>query len=302
MKFSIIIPTYNEEQDIVATLDAVVALHYLNKEVLVVDDSTDATPDIVMRYASYGVRLIRPEQRYGRCEARNRGIREAVGDIVVILNADVLLPPNFLQKLQAYYEQDIDYVLVKSRVLNTNDLFARYIDAIAEIAHEGDTSWMEWTEGFSCRRAVALAVGLFPAHFPVPLCAGEDGYFGTQLRSIGAKKIFDVSIVVTHVAPARLRDYWAIRVGRGMGSAQVRLFLQKWSFTRTILWACLRIGKNIAMTITIIPVLWICVRATQYSVKGKKDWLPFCWAWFLEQLAFHVGEWRSLYQIKKMGT
>ena len=65
MKFSIVVPTYNEENDIAGTLDALVALDYPDKETVVVDDSTDSTPTIVGRYAAQDVRLVRPARREG---------------------------------------------------------------------------------------------------------------------------------------------------------------------------------------------------------------------------------------------
>ena len=46
MKFSIVVPTYNEENDIAGTLDALTSLDYPDKEIIVVDDSTDSTPAI----------------------------------------------------------------------------------------------------------------------------------------------------------------------------------------------------------------------------------------------------------------
>ena len=70
MRFSIIIPTYNEERDIAATLEALLGLDYPDREILVVDDSSDRTPEIVGGYARQGVRLIHPGGG-GRCEARN---------------------------------------------------------------------------------------------------------------------------------------------------------------------------------------------------------------------------------------
>jgi glycosyltransferase involved in cell wall biosynthesis len=47
MKFSIIIPTYNEERGIGATLEALLSLDYPDREIIVVDDSSDRTPEIV---------------------------------------------------------------------------------------------------------------------------------------------------------------------------------------------------------------------------------------------------------------
>ena len=60
MRFSIIIPAHNEEMDIAATLEALLALDYPDREILVVDDSSDRTPETVGGYARQGVRLIHP--------------------------------------------------------------------------------------------------------------------------------------------------------------------------------------------------------------------------------------------------
>ena len=300
MKFSIVIPTYNEEQDIGGTLDALMALDHPDFEIVVVDDSTDRTPEIVRTYASRDVHLIRPEIREGRCGARNLGILSAAGDVVVILNADVRPQPDFLRRIQQYYEAGYDYVLVKSEVLNRQDLYARYVAAMADSIEVGaDPSWMEWTEGFSCRKSLAIQAGLFPVGFAVPICAGEDGVFGTNLQRLGARKKIDFSIVVPHIAPGHLAEYWQIRKGRGKGSPQIRRFLQGWHFWQITGWASVRLLKNLAAVLTLLPMVFTVMSAVRYSKNGMRDFFPFIWAWIVEQTAFHVGEWQSIVEIRR---
>ena len=300
MKFSVVVPTYNEERDIADTLDHLLLLDGHEVEILVVDDSTDHTPEIVAGYAHRGVRLLRPPKPEGRCGARNLGIREASGDVVVILNADVHLPRDFVDRICAHYRAGADYVLVRSTVENMDDLFARYVECVGRVdMGKSDPDWMEWTEGFSCRREIAMRAGLFPVGFPVPICAGEDGYFGTNLRKAGARKVMDFSIVVTHVAPAAFREYWRIRVGRGRGSPQVRRFLEHWPMSRIVAWAALRVLKNVLQVALVLPVLVIGYRIARESPHGTRDWLAFCYAWLIEQIAFHVGEWRSIFEIRR---
>jgi GT2 family glycosyltransferase len=294
MKFSIVVPTYNEEKDIAHTLEALVALKYPNREIIVVDDSTDNTPAIVERYAD-SVRLIHPGGG-GRCEARNTGIVQATGDVVCILNADVRLPSDFLERLTAHYQQGTDCVLVASRVSNQGDLFARYVDCVGEVYYADPTS-MTWTEGFSCRKEIALKAGLFPVGFPVPICAGEDGFFGEGVRNAGAKTVIDLTIVVDHVAPASFAEYWYARKERGAGSAQVHRFLDKWSFARIFTWNTLKVLRTIVYLVTVFPALLVCRRAAQHSERGYADLLPFLYAWTIEQAAFHVGEWRATFEI-----
>ena len=299
MKFSIIVPTYNEEKDIASTLESLIALDYPDKEIIIVDDSNDSTPDIVNSYAEKGVKLLRPEKKEGRCGARNLGVLSSSGEVVVILNADVRPPNDFLNKILPYYREGYDYVLVNSEVANKEDLFARYIGAVGALNQSGEPSWMEWTEGFSCRREVAIKAELFPTGFAVPICAGEDGFFGTNLKKLGAKKKIDFAITVEHIAPATLSEYWHVRKGRGKGSPQIRRFLQKWSMSKIAIWAALRIAKNLVLTASVFPVVWTSWRATHYSRHGSKDLIPFMWAWLIEQAAFHAGEWESIFEIMR---
>lgn len=298
LKFSIIIPTYNEENDIRGTLECLKLLDYPIYEILVVDDSTDATPKIVAEYENFGVKLIRPPTREGRCGARNLGIINATGNVVVILNADVRLPKCFLEKIKAHYDHGADYVLVRSTVDNLDDLYARYVDAVGAYDFYGPNPQdMEWTEGFSCKRSLAIEAGLFPTGFLVPLVAGEDKIFGENLKALGAKKVVDLTINCTHIAPASLSEYWSIRKGRGAGTPQVRRFVDEWSFLRIGLIASLRVARTAVQAITIIPMLIICRKYAKNSKYGLSDQIPFCWAWLVEKVAFCIGEWQSLLSI-----
>jgi glycosyltransferase involved in cell wall biosynthesis len=304
MIISIVIPTYNEEHDIAGTIQSLLDQDYPYKEILILDDSTDNTPDIVHKYNNKDVTLVRPGGG-GRCEARNKGIMMAKGEVVCILNADVRPRPNFLTKIVEHYKSGADYLLVQANISNKDALFARYVDSFHNYRftfNPGDDlyttlKFMEWTEGFSCRRDLAIKAGLFPTGFPVPIVAGEDGFFGAGLRKSGANKKIDFSIVVDHVAPASFSEYWYIRTGRGKGSPQIHRFLHGWSYFRIILWAALKIGRTFLYVVMLIPMLSICWRIANKSARGKRDLLPFCWAWLIEHIAFHVGECKSIVEI-----
>lgn len=292
ISFSIVIPTFNEEKDIAATLNSLLLLQGYDIEVLVVDDSTDSTPEIVMGYAEHGIRFIHPGGG-GRCEARNLGIQEAIGEVVVILNADVRLPYDFLTRISKHYGNGADYVLVGSRVSNADHLFARYVGCMSDsdYNYKTDPSTIEWTEGFSCRKDVALKAGLFPTGYPVSIVAGEDGFFGIGLRKSGAYKVIDFSIIVDHVSPSSLPEFWRVRCGRGEGSAQVHRYLDKWSYRRLACVNLLKVLRTFARLILFLPSLCSCWKATRYSPQKLNDVLPFLYTWIIEQLAFHYGEW-----------
>lgn len=86
-KVSIIIPSFNCERYIAGTINSVLNQSFKDIELIVVDDgSSDRTREIV---SSFGqpVRLI-AQVNAGRCAARNRGIREASGEFICLLDHD----------------------------------------------------------------------------------------------------------------------------------------------------------------------------------------------------------------------
>ena len=107
----------------------------------------------------------------------------------------------------------------------------------------------------------------------------------------------DLGIVVDHIAPGTIGEFWKIRKGRGRGGPQVRRFLQGWSIGRITAWAVLRIIKSSIILSLVVPPFVMTWRATRFSFRGKSDLFPFFGAWFIELLAFHVGEWQSVLEI-----
>ena len=93
---SIIIPLFNKEKSIQATLESVCAQTYTDFEVLVVNDgSSDKGADIATKYPDARICVINKENG-GVCSARNRGIEEATGEYVAFLDADDIWDKDYL--------------------------------------------------------------------------------------------------------------------------------------------------------------------------------------------------------------
>ncbi len=94
IRYSIVIPAFNEERRIAATLDC--AMKFISErnvraEIIVVDDgSTDRTAEVVMWYRrkSYRVKLLRLAHE-GKGSAVRRGVNAAHGQIVFLCDADM---------------------------------------------------------------------------------------------------------------------------------------------------------------------------------------------------------------------
>lgn len=93
---SIIIPVYNAEKYIAATLNSALNQTYPNIEVLVVDDgSTDNSLPIAKTFEAYNVKILQQLNK-GASAARNNGLAAAKGLYIQFLDADDLLKDNKL--------------------------------------------------------------------------------------------------------------------------------------------------------------------------------------------------------------
>ena len=93
---SVVVPTFNAPALLRATLDTVFAQTFADFEVVVIDDgSTDDTPQQLASIADSRMRVVR-QANAGIGNARNRGIDEAVGTYVALLDHDDLWHPEKL--------------------------------------------------------------------------------------------------------------------------------------------------------------------------------------------------------------
>jgi dolichol-phosphate mannosyltransferase len=129
MKVSVVIPTYNEEENIEDALKGVIRnLKGLDHEIIVIDDSTDRTADIIRSMKQKNVRVIKREGKLGLGSAYKLGFSEAVGDVVFSMDADGSHDPvyfkDFIMRIQE------NRVVIGSRYVaggKRNDPFLRKI-------------------------------------------------------------------------------------------------------------------------------------------------------------------------------
>ena len=92
---SIIIPCYNERENIINILDKIDQVEEIRKEIIVVDDrSTDGTREILENKVRDRVaQLIYHEKNGGKGAALKTGFAHATGDIVIVQDADLEYDP-----------------------------------------------------------------------------------------------------------------------------------------------------------------------------------------------------------------
>ncbi len=293
---SVIVPTYNEEADIRNTIDALLALDYEKKEIIVVDSvSTDKTIEILKEYEKKNQLMLYVEtSRRGVSSARNLGIREANGEIVIILNADVILPPDFIRRILTHYEKGADFVLVESRVGNTHGVFPQWIQA-QHLLFYRDRDDILWTEGFSCRKEAAIDVGLFPEALAANT-AGEDAVFGEKL-SEKYRKAVDRTIVVAHVAPERFDAFWKQRLGRGRGTSYKMFYVNKIPLHALLRYLIGELFLFFLQIILVFPILLKAIALARLTDSKIKNAFHFFFITILDSLAQLIGEWQAYWEL-----
>jgi dolichol-phosphate mannosyltransferase len=118
MLLSIIVPTYNERQNIRPLVERIGgALEGIPYELIFVDDSTDGTDTVIAEceHRTPQVRLIHRGGQRGLATAVAEGIRRAKGEVVSVLDGDLQHPPEVLPLLLAALERTRADVAVASR-------------------------------------------------------------------------------------------------------------------------------------------------------------------------------------------
>ena len=91
MNLSIIIPAYNEEKRVKATLEHLIEKFAKSCEILIVSESTDKTNAIVLEFSETApfVKLVTSAKRLGKGGAFKKGFENSHGKIVMLLDSDL---------------------------------------------------------------------------------------------------------------------------------------------------------------------------------------------------------------------
>ena len=125
MKVSVVIPAHNEEKNIAQTIEALLAQDYPSLEIIVVDNaSSDRTTEVARKYERISEKTgtnsekinvtlkVVHESRKGLLSARERGRKEATGEIIMNIDADCLPDPDHISRGIARFKSDMKNKIV----------------------------------------------------------------------------------------------------------------------------------------------------------------------------------------------
>lgn len=142
---SVIIPTYNRKNTILASVNSVLNQTYKNIELIVVDDcSTDDTIDILEKINDKRLKVIRHPKNKGQNAARNTGIKESSGEYIAHHDSDDIWHLNKLEvQMNKFQEVDADILCCQTAVNDEDTHKYLYNHPNEKLVKEGFVSYKQ---------------------------------------------------------------------------------------------------------------------------------------------------------------
>ncbi len=223
---SFIVPSYNEEKDIIKCLEAINKLKYKSIEVIIVDDSTDTTPKIISNYISNKKNFYlfhRNENLDGLNGAYNLGMKKAKGELIVLLTADNIVNDNFVIKVNDYFLKGYDVIIPYSKIINKDNIYSDFHQNRQDYLYKKNNIIPNWSEGFSISQKIVNNGDLFHIN-KSKINGGSDITYGGELKK-KYSYIHSDTLVMYHIFPDNLSEYRRQQINRGIGFSHTKYHL-----------------------------------------------------------------------------
>lgn len=267
---SVVVPTYNRKDLLRITLEALGHQTYPRDqyEVIVVSDgSSDGTDEMVAEYAQeapFSLRLIR-QANSGVARTRNRGIHEATGEVLVFLDDDIEVVPEFLALHAVRHQQDeqvavVGYLAPDPQRRHTEPPWIAWEHAMLERNYR---RWLPggplgpgpehfYTGNASVRRAPVLRIG----GFDESLKRQEDTELAYRLQHICSIHFaFEARAIGLHRSFRSFASWSSMAYGYGrLDVAGARTGSVPWDRVRDFYWTWTRATRFLGGLILSCPV------------------------------------------------
>ena len=243
MKASVVICTHNRKSFLLKSLASVLVQDFdpQSYELIVVDNqSTDGTAEAVENFLQLSSEKSRAkvvkEPRLGLSHARNRGLQEASGDLIIFLDDDAIAPSNWLSSMVSVFDSDPRIAVVGGKVdplwpegrapdWISRDLFSHF-SVIDWGVGTQDLASDQWLAGANIgyRRKVIVEVGGFSGKLGRKgklLLSCEESLLNFQIKKNGHRIIYNGQACVDHyVMPDRMNASWLMQRSFWQGASE----------------------------------------------------------------------------------
>jgi len=213
------------------SLQEIVIPDHLSCEVIVVDNNSDDDTRLVFEEIAKDfeprIRYVL-EDKQGLSHARNRGVKEASGEIIAFTDDDVIVDKHWIQNIDKAFKEYDDVVCVGGKILPIWEIpKPRWLkpDLYGYLAllDKGDSvAYMDalgiWGANFAVKSEMFKRYGLFDTNLgrtPRKLYSGEEAEFLQRLQNAGEKILYYPLSIIHHHIPAHRMS---------------KKYLRKWKF------------------------------------------------------------------------
>jgi cellulose synthase/poly-beta-1,6-N-acetylglucosamine synthase-like glycosyltransferase len=221
---SVVMPAYNERENIAAAVSSIAAGDHPGIEVIVVDDgSTDDTADIVRALGLPNVTLVQGPNG-GKPHALNVGIAHASHDLIVMVDGDTVFEPESLRMLvQPFGDPRVGAVAGNVKVSNRRGLIGKWQHIEYVIGFNLDRRLFELLR---CMPTIPGAIGAFRRQALVDAggvsdrTLAEDTDLTMAINRAGWRVVYEENARAWTEAPHNLRQLWRQRYRWSYGTMQ----------------------------------------------------------------------------------
>lgn len=211
---SIGIPAFNEEDNIKKLLSSILMqkqdVFKILEIVVVSDGSTDGTDNKVMDLKNNKIKLIRNKERIGQVMTQNVLVEKLTGDILVLLNADIIIKDRFfIRKLIEPIIKDKNVGIVSPAIIPvpSSDLFERIINYSVQLKTKIYESWKKGNNVYLCHGRARAFSKKFIKSFTWERVLSEDAYAYLLCVNKGFKFIYQPKTQVFYKSPINFTEH-----------------------------------------------------------------------------------------------
>ena len=229
---SIIISTYNRCDLLEQTIDSILKIIDKNPayELLIIDNnSTDNTSIVVNKFLPHPVVKYFMEPNQGLSHARNRGMKEAAGDVFVFLDDDIELEENYFQICRKLIESP-EFNIVGGKVLPFGVAVPEwlpekfyYLVSIFDLGNKPKVVSKVMGANYLISKRAALEIGDYNVALGRKgnvLSGGEEIEYMTRAREKGYKIFYDPSLIVYHKINNKLNKAYVFDYSKQLGKSE----------------------------------------------------------------------------------
>lgn len=241
-RITIGIATFNEEKNIIEFFESIKGqnnYNYLinNSEIIFVDDSYDETPKLLKKIKLENpdvmIKIIHNDKRKGASNAWNTIFNNASGDIIILLDADIRLDKNCINRLSTNIHNDIGLCASNTiPIINENNIFSK---ASGFIGH-----WLRSIRLYGLSQYTtmgrALAINsnyIKDIQIPEDIIA-IDLYLQCKMIEKGRKVIYDDNAKIYFETPNNINDFLSQVTRAIVGHSQIKNYANKFNFNLSL--------------------------------------------------------------------